>query len=220
MTDTDTCDGCGTEHTVRDRFERPVVMVEIAPGKQVTVCRSSRYSAGTYAKASCLEKARKAARVCPGCGDGPWEIPSVCQECRRRLDQAKEADSTPLIAVRFHYGKLMPYLRTEDMEKLGNLIVDAVQGRGARSAKSSHDLPDAAWGGTVPAGSQYSHDRIVEVTASQKAAIVALAEEIFFMMQAQWRAGYEEGHNLLHGLAVGRVSADDYRDDRKKKAAR
>lgn len=216
--DTTSCDGCGKRHPIKDRFELPVVRVGIAPGREVAVCRSSRYSAGTYAKAACLDKARKAALVCPGCGY-EWDIPGVCIECRRRIDQARQAETEKLNAVGIHFGRLMPYLDSDTHDRFGNLLARLAQGRGARTARHTRDLPDVSYGGMIPEKSGYGEpDIFVEMTEAQKSALSELAEEILVLMQAQWKAGFKEGHNALRSLAIGRTSSDDYYDDRAKRS--
>lgn len=213
-----TCDGCGKQLPAKDRFHLPVVRVEIAPGRQVSVCRSSRYANGTYAKSGCLDKARKAALACPGCGE-EWDSLGVCGECRRRIDQARQAETEPLKAVGLYFGRLMPYLDSETHDRLGNLLTRLAQGRGARAARHTRDLPDVSYGGRVPEKSGYGEpDIFVELTDAQKTALTELAEEILALMQAQWRAGYNEGHNALRSLAIGRTSTDDYYDDRAKRS--
>lgn len=227
------CKGCGKAFEP-DRFslyaDKPprCCTVEIAPEVYVDVCegRAEGYfkhvtDSGRRPSASCIVKAHRAVGKCPGCGvEDVGDIGMICDKCTANIDRGKRAGGDAVAYYPINWDKMFgPYISDgkdkEVIRRLTENLLKAVAG----DRRWQKGFPDEQYNGKATIPSPAPNDSyfsvnggmyFLEMTAAQAEALRAFLYELQQAGEIQYRRGYDDGNDLLGGLASGRTKPGDY----------
>lgn len=195
--------------------------VDLFPGApRAYVC----WGRGQRASERCTHMARLREAACPGCGDKPCTLGTICEKCTKALARGKSVEARKLEWWGVAAEALGPYLNeynseTRDWEKpmetLAQLLCKAVA-TGRVVHRNDPEAPrGAGWNdqqrevvAIVPSKCKsvdYGRSQIfyVELVKGQGEALEAVLEQIRETMRAQWKSGFEKGNSILRRLADG-----------------
>lgn len=215
------CAGCGKEFP--KHLDHITGRTSVILGKNTTVhvCQSARYSRGVPLD-GCVEKARKALALCPGCDELGYVPGAICQACRTKLD--RERSATAAGALKW-YGvsgfDLVPYIDHDTHQDFGRLFAAMLPGLEARVYQGQPHWGDGERGGLLDFGTKNLHsdghaDYWVELTPAQAAAVELFGRNLRKVLLAERIEGRKEGRALLVALGDGELTVEQFNEQDKK----
>lgn len=196
------CAGCGkmidTEIYASDRW----TTFDLAPGRKVYVCGSSR-STLRGAKLSCVQTLLEKNKVCQGCGGELqyWPIQRICDECLTKLDYAEEVQKDRRLkreTVTFKASDVSRVAWHSSQYAQAAVAIRDVILRVAAAASAKKPYVRSA-------------DEVqIRVRARQVKALGRVTKAMHDLWESAHAIGYEEGRNLLMGLATGKLTPDQF----------